>query len=256
MSNLSSDKESLFVRSLPDDFTLVESASEERLLREYGAVFLARGGVVAPDRVVFSNEAEVSDFQSGLDIKRFELGGLSLELQRVAVNALLAAVEHAADEGLSITPRGGDSARRDYTGTVDLWNSRVDPALAHWLSEGKITAEQAERIRSRTPYEQVPLVFELESEGIFFAKDMLKSIIYSVAPPGTSQHLSCLAFDVREFDDERVRSILAEHFWYQTVTSDLPHFTFLGVREVELSDLGLKPVIFSARKFWIPDIDS
>ena len=256
MANVSNDKESLFIRCLPDAFTLGDDPAEDKLLREYGAVFVARGGVVAPERVVFRNEGEVAEFQSGLELMRFELGGFSLELQKVAAIALLAAADQATAGGLSITPRGSDSARRNYQGTVDLWHSRVDPALAHWLSEGKITAEQAERIRSRTPYEQLPLVFELESEGIFFAKDLSKSIIYSVAPPGTSQHLSCLAFDVREFDDDRVRSILAEHFWYQTVTSDLPHFTFLGVREVELSDLGLKPVIFSARKFWIPDIDS
>ena len=45
---------------------------------------------------------------------------------------------------------------------------------------------EAARIRGLTPYEQVPEVFRLESQGIYFAKDLSKSIIYSVAPPGAS----------------------------------------------------------------------
>ncbi|MBC7901293.1 MAG: hypothetical protein H7070_14710, partial [Saprospiraceae bacterium] len=114
--------------------------------------------------------------------------------------------------------------------------------------------EQADAIRELSPYKQVPEVFALEAEGIFFAKDLSKSIIYSVAPPGASQHLSLLAFDIAEFDNPDVRKILAKHFWYQTVTSDLPHFTFLGVAEDELPGSGLKKLISCEREFWVPDI--
>jgi hypothetical protein len=117
-----------------------------------------------------------------------------------------------------------------------------------------MTHDQANRIRSLAPYEQVPEVFALEEEGIYFAKDLSKSIIYSVAPPGASQHLSLLAFDVAEFGDEDVRRILADHYWYQTVVSDLPHFTYLGVPVSELNDLGLKKVEHQSREFWIPDL--
>ena len=60
--------------------------------------------------------------------------------------------------------------------------------------------------------------------------------------------------DVKEFDNARVRSILASHGWFQTVTSDLPHFTYLGVKESELPMLGLKQVQNSGRIFWVPDI--
>ena len=63
-----------------------------------------------------------------------------------------------------------------------------------------------------------------------------------------------LALDVKEFENARVRSTLAKHGWYQTVTSDLPHFTYLGVEESELSRLGLKQVTNSGRVFWVPDI--
>ena len=51
-----------------------------------------------------------------------------------------------------------------------------------------------------------------------------------------------LAFDANEFLDARVRQILADNGWFQTVLSDLPHFTYLGLIEQELPDHGLKPV--------------
>lgn len=248
------NRESLFFGQLPDDFVLGDDAAQRRLLQEYGAVFVARGGVIAPNRVVFEDEHEVAAFQARLEIERADIGEFSLELQRVAMERLLAAVDEAADTGLSITPRGADSARRNYQDTIELWKSRVEPALEHWTHEGRIGASHADAIRELSPYEQVPEVFALEEVGIYFAKNLSKSIIYSVAPPGASQHLSLLAFDVAEFDDGEVRKILAKQFWYQTVVSDLPHFTFLGVDEEELPRLGLKRITSGDRDFWVPDI--
>ncbi|HKP68344.1 MAG TPA: hypothetical protein VJV05_03605 [Pyrinomonadaceae bacterium] len=243
-----------FFDNLPPDLVVGDNAAEQRLLREYGAVFIARGGVVPPNKVVFRDDDEVAEFQSRIGIAGAEIGGFNVELQSVAMADLLRAVDEAASSGLSVTPRGADSARRNYNGTVDLWHSRVEPALVHWLSKGRLTAETADRIRSLPPHAQVPEVFVLEEEGIYFAKDLSKSIIYSVAPPGASQHLSMLAFDVAEFDDPRVRAILARHRWYQTVVSDLPHFTYLGVDQETLAELGLKGVTHLEREFWIPDI--
>ena len=248
------DPYSTFARNLPPDMLVGDDSAQQKLLREYGSVFVARGGVIAPNRVVFQDENEVAEFQSRLHIKGSEIGGHMLELQLVAMDALLAAKTEANGAGCSISPRGSDSARRDYNGTVELWRSRVEPALVHWAGLGRITGEQAAKIRSLSPYEQVAEVFALEEKGIYFAKDLSKSIIYSVAPPGASQHLSLLAFDVKEFDDANVREILADHFWYQTVVSDLPHFTYLGVPVPELSALGLKKVDQNSREFWIPDL--
>lgn len=88
------------------------------------------------------------------------------------------------------------------------------------------------------------------------SKDHSKSILYSVAPPGGSQHLSLLALDVKEHDNATVRAILAQYGWFQTVISDLPHFTYLGVEEQELSSLGLKVVALEGKYFWVPEIDS
>jgi hypothetical protein len=79
-------------------------------------------------------------------------------------------------------------------------------------------------------------------------------VLYSIAAPGTSQHIAMLAFDANEFRDARVREILAANGWFQTVLSDLPHFTFLGLKEEELPARGLKSVEVEGQKFWIPDV--
>jgi hypothetical protein len=63
-----------------------------------------------------------------------------------------------------------------------------------------------------------------------------------------------LAFDVNEFCDSRVREIMAAEGWFQTVLSDLPHFTYLGLNESELPGRGLKPVEVNGQNFWIPDV--
>jgi len=177
-----------------------------------------------------------------------------MELQTAAMTALRAALVDAKASDLSITPRDTDSARRNYHETVSLWASRVNPALKYWVGKGRLSQAKADQIEAMSPYEQLPEVLKLEENGIFFAKDFTKSIIYSVAPPGASQHLSMLAFDVKEHENSRVRDLLAKHKWYQTVVSDLPHFTYLGVNESELHGLGLKNIAEAGRTFWVPDI--
>jgi hypothetical protein len=102
--------------------------------------------------------------------------------------------------------------------------------------------------------DQVREIISLEERGLFFSKDFSKSILASVAPPGASQHISMLALDVNENAKPAVRSILARHGWFQTVLCDLPHFTYLGVTETELTSLGLRKVNFGKRVFWIPDL--
>ena len=245
-------KNSSFAANLPATFVQPSDEVGKRLLKEYGAVFIAKGGVTPPNVVVFKDANEVSAFQSGVEKSSETVGGVTIELQTPAMRALKNVVFEASQSGVSITPRGSDAARRSYEDTVTLWASRVTPGLAHWVSKGRITEADAERIRLLTPYDQVPEIFRLESTGIYFAKDLSKSIIYSVAPPGTSQHLAMLALDVTEHDNPQVREILAGHCWFQTVVSDLPHFTFLGAVESELPNLGLKKTPDGNRVFWVP----
>jgi len=242
-----------FAAHLPDGFAQPKDSVEKTLLREYGAVFVAQG-VTVPTKIVFKDEAEVAAFQSTLRTASETIGGFKTELQTAAMDELRKAMADAKAQGLSITPRGDDSARRSYNETVSLWKSRVDPALKHWVANGKMTQAEADRIAGLSTYEQVEEVLKLEEKGIYFAKDLSKSIIYSVAPPGTSQHLSMLALDVSENNNDDVRAILARHKWFQTVVSDLPHFTYLGVDEKDLPSLGLKKTSSGGRTFWVPDI--
>jgi hypothetical protein len=243
----------LFFENLPKDFVLPNDDVGRKLLEEYGAVFVARGGAIPPSIVIFENERQVTEFQSSVGKSREHIGGFKIELQTAAMRALKKAVIEAEEKDLSITPRGADAARRSYSDTVALWASRVNPALAHWVEKGRLAKKEAERIKSLSPVAQIPEVLRLEEErGIFFSKDFSKTILYSVAPPGTSQHLSMLALDVAEYDNEKVRRILAKHGWFQTVVSDLPHFTYLGAAEDELPRLGLRKTTSGERIFWIP----
>jgi len=63
-----------------------------------------------------------------------------------------------------------------------------------------------------------------------------------------------LAFDASEFQDARVRETFARHGWFQTVLTDLPHFTYLGLEESELPTHGLRRVEEFGQTFWVPDI--
>jgi hypothetical protein len=169
------------------------------------------------------------------------------------MRALMKAREEASRAHVEVLPRGPDAAQRGYAQTLELWRSRVNPGLRHWVDKGLLSAAEAERIRGLPAREQASEILELEKRRLYFSEDLSKSILSSVAPPGASQHLSLLAFDVKEHDDPVVRSILEHHGWFQTVRSDLPHFTYLGVEKQLLPSLGLKMVRNGGRVFWVPD---
>ncbi|PYS83159.1 MAG: hypothetical protein DMF70_07120 [Acidobacteria bacterium] len=226
-----------------------------RVLHDYGAMFVAHEAVVPPPTCVFADEDAVVHFQKAAGRATATIFDALIELQPAAMTALLRARAAARDEGLDITPRdGAEAARRSYADTVRLWNSRFFPALDHWIRAGRLTQPETETLRVLPTNRQVAAVLELERDGIFFSKDFSKSVLYSIAAPGTSQHIAMLAFDANEFLDERVRELFAANGWFQTVLSDLPHFTYLGLPESALPERGLKRVEVSGQTFWIPDV--
>lgn len=226
-----------------------------RVLHDYGAMFVGCREILPPPVCVFTSESAVAEFQRAAGRAAARINDELIELQPAAMTALLRARAAARAEGLDISPRdGAEAARRDYADTVRLWNSRFLPALDHWHELGRLSREQAEALRSLPVAEQVSEVLELEKDNIFFSKDFSKSVLYSIAAPGTSQHIAMLAFDVNEYYDASVRKLLAAHGWFQTVLSDQPHFTFLGLSENDLPSRGLKPVDFHSQRFWIPDV--
>jgi hypothetical protein len=228
----------------------------QRILEEYGAIFLAVKQVLPPPACVFTAEEQVTLFQTAAGFAVETIAESEIELQPEAMKALRKAREAAQKEQLDITPRGGaEAARRNYDDSMRLWDTRFLPALDYWLEQGRLNADQVARMRALPLHDQVAEVLELEKSGIYFSKDLSKSILYSIAAPGTSQHIAMLALDVTEFDNPRVREILANHGWFQTVLSDLPHFTFLGLKEKDLPKHGLKSVVVDGQTFWIPNVN-
>lgn len=226
-----------------------------RILEEYGAIFLAVKKVMPPPVCVFTTEEQVTAFQNAAGFVAETIADSEIELQAEAMEALGKAREEALKEQLDITPRGGaEAARRNYDDSMRLWDTRFLPALNYWLEQGRLNTDQVARLRALPLHDQVAEVLALEKSGIFFSKDLSKSILYSIAAPGTSQHIAMLALDVTEFDNPRVREILARHGWFQTVLSDLPHFTFLGLKEKDLPKNGLKSVVVEGQTFWIPNV--
>jgi len=238
------------------DLCPADDVVARRVLHDYGAMFVGTEDILPPPVCVFTSEEQVTQFQKAAGRASATIGDATIDLQPAAMSALLKARAQVRAEGLELSPRdGAEAARRDYADTVRLWNSRFLPALDHWTKMGRLSNQDADRLQALPVAEQVPEVLELEKQGIFFSKDLSKSVLYSIAAPGTSQHIAMLAFDANEFLDQRVREILAQHGWFQTVLSDLPHFTFLGLPEAELPNRGLRAVEADRQKFWIPDVE-
>src|SRR5580765_1044000 len=126
-----------FLDNLPKDFEQPTDDAGKLLLREYGAVFLARNGAIPPKKVVFKDEADVAAFQASLKVSSETIGAYKVDLQTAAMTALKDAIGEAKTASLTITPRGADSARRGYNQTVSLWASRVNPGFVHWVALGK-----------------------------------------------------------------------------------------------------------------------
>lgn len=224
-----------------------------RVFSDYGAIFVSNNGGKIPRSCILDSEARVQAFQGGMNPDVVTDGGVQVTLQKPAMAAFLAARREAATKGLSITPRGGAAAStRSYARTFDLWGTRFYPGLRYWTGKGRIKSAEAAEARNAPIGTQVAMVLAWEEKGIYFSKDLSKSILYSVAVPGASQHIFMLALDVEQFANRQVREILARHGWFQTVKSDLPHFTFLGEPEADLPELGLTDVTVSGQKFWIP----
>jgi len=226
----------------------------QRLLAEYGALFVARGaGLVLPPSPLFETEASLKEFWQRLPIVRLRVGTTEVELQKPAATALQEALAEARKSGVKISPRGGASAaKRSYREALTFWRQRVENGLRHWVVKGRLTKKRAAEIRALDPPGQARAILEEEKKGLFFGTRLDGTILHSVAPPGGSQHHSLLAFDIEEYGQSRVRRILARHGWFPTVVGDLPHMTYLGLAEADLAKAGLESVRSGGRLYWVP----
>lgn len=240
-------------------FTSISSSVERRLFSEYGAIFTTTA--TPPPGVIFAGASDVEQFQASLKVRRAQIGDYDIELQSQAMEALASAVEEIGQENGRIAARASDSGGRSYQDTVDLWLRNVTRGLEHWESVGRIPASESQAIRNLAPVEQVAVILSLEeTQQLFFGTFFDRSILSSVAAPGTSQHLSLLAFDVADYEDQTVERVLGRNGWYRTVPNDLPHFTYLGHPREELADKGLMMCTrrYGERSysFWVPNIQS
>lgn len=247
-----------FEKNLPKDFVMPTDDVGRLLLREYGAMLVARDGIKPPNKVMFREQAEVLAFQKTLDTETDTIGGFAITLQKPALKALREAIADAKKKGVTIAPRKAGSAERSYQVTETNWKSRVEKGLIEWGKD--IPKSEIDRIRSLAPRDQVADILAFEQKGMFFSQQQKKSIIYSVAVPGASQHISMLALDISAYDKPAAIQIMNDHGWFQTVTTDLPHFTYLGVKKEELPSLGLMevevtdPETKDTRKYWKPNL--
>src|SRR5215831_1888617 len=208
---------------LQDRMPPIQSPLEARLMAEYGAIFVT--SAVPPPKIIFADESDVSSFQASLDTLTHLFGEHEIRLQAQAMAALKSAVAQAAGIRIGISPRSADSGGRSYEDTLALWRRNVGRGLDYWVSRGALSAEQAQAIRNMPTLGQIEAVLDLEeTRQIFFSTYYDKSILQSVAAPGASQHLSLLAFDVAEYSENSVETVMAQNGWYRTVLSDLPHF--------------------------------
>ncbi|MGH9527083.1 MAG: hypothetical protein ACRD2F_10440, partial [Terriglobales bacterium] len=243
----------LFYRQLPAGLRVPASGAGRQILAAYGAMFVARG-VRLPPVVMFPNAAACRAWQSRVPQLRRRIYGHWVDLQVRPMQALLAAEQAARRRGLKIIPRGHGASRRDYAGTVSLWRSRVNPGLRYWVARRRLSPLRAAAIRRMPIGRQVGVILELQTQGMFFSLGESKNILYSVAAPGSSQHIAMLALDVQDTASPELRRILEAHGWFQTVISDTPHFTYLGVPRSQLPSLGLKRVLWGGRPFWVPNL--
>jgi hypothetical protein len=236
----------------------LRSPVERRLFAEYGALFVT--AATPPPTIIFADSAEVEAFQARLPVSRARIGDYEISLQAEAMDALIRAAAEINDQSGQISARAQDSGGRSYEDTLNLWNRNVTRGLEHWQTEGRVSIELGEQIRRLAPMEQVARILEMEErEQLYFGTFFDKSILYSVAAPGASQHLSLLAFDVAEYQETNVERLLGKYGWFRTVPNDLPHFTYLGQGEAYLPELNLvrcqRQYHDRSYTFWVPDLE-
>jgi hypothetical protein len=243
-------------RKIDEVCPIGKSLALRRIFHEYGAIFAAAETVQVPPTCIFKDGEAVTTFQWAVPARSELVGGVAIKLQERAMDSLIKLTTEAELIGIDIVPFDGAIAgSRTYLDTVRIWNSRFQPALDHWVRHGKIDAEAAQKVRSLALSEQLDQVIRWEGEGLWFGTGRAGSIFSSTAPPGSSQHLSMLAFDVAGNPSRRVRELFNKYGWFQTVRGDPQHFTYLGLKAEELPQRGLRPVVQGGVAYWVPNID-
>jgi hypothetical protein len=186
------------------------------LLRKYGAAFVNQEAETKlPEKVIFANEQETKEFQSTLTMIKIN-GAKDCYLQQPAGLALNKA---KALQNIPLkSGYGSGDCTRTFTTNLRFWYKYANDRTLEKVRQGKETA-----------------------------------ILGVVAPPGTSQHLWGLAIDLR-VSSQKQRQALNQNGWFQTVESDIPHWTYLGLTEEQLPLFGFKKKVLRGISYWITPI--
>ncbi len=186
------------------------------LLDKYGAAFVNQAPEIKlPQKVIFANEQETKEFQSTLTMIKVD-GTNDCYLQQSAGLAFNKA------RSLQTIPLksgyGSGDCTRTFTTNLRFWQKYANDRTLEKVRQGKETA-----------------------------------ILGIVAPPGTSQHLWGLAIDLR-VSSQKQRQALNQNGWFQTVESDIPHWTYLGLTEEQLPLFGFKKKVMRGITYWLTPI--
>ncbi|MFN6475952.1 D-alanyl-D-alanine carboxypeptidase family protein [Nostoc sp. DedQUE07] len=186
---------------------------EYTLLRSYGAVFVNPDiGIKLPPKNIFVNEQETQEFQATLTMGHVD-GTNDCYLQKSAADALNKA---RVQQQIPLkSGYGSGDCTRTFNTNLRFWHKYANDRVLAKVQQGKET-----------------------------------KILGLVAPPGTSQHLWGLAIDLRVGSKEQ-RKALNQNGWFQTVENDVPHWTYVGLSEDNLSLYGFKKQAIRGITYWI-----
>ena len=188
---------------------------EYTLLRTYGTVFInQKPGINLPQKVILDNESATQSFQDAISIALVN-DTQECYLQKTAATALNQAKSLAT---IPLKSGYAGDCLRNFATNLRFWNKYANSETLAQVKAGKET-----------------------------------KILGLVAPPGTSQHLWGLAIDL-QVSTSAQRQALNENGWFQTVVSDLPHWTYLGWSEDDLPKFGLQQKIVQGIKYWVTPI--
>jgi D-alanyl-D-alanine dipeptidase len=183
------------------------------LLRAYGAVFANQDPEIKlPPKVFLANEQETKEFQNTLTIGAVT-GTSNCTLQKVAADALNKAKSQTRFSLKS--GYGASDCTRSFATNLKFWRKYANNQTLERVRQGKET-----------------------------------SILGIVAPPGASQHLWGLAVDL-SVSNQVQRKALNQNGWFQTVENDLPHWTYVGLPEENLSKFGFKNKVSRGITYWL-----
>jgi hypothetical protein len=183
------------------------------MLQQYGAPFITQNSAIKlPPKVFFPTAEETRAYQASLVMAKVNSGN-NCFLQKGAADAF-----NIADKQINIPLKsgyGGGDCTRTYETNLRFWRKYANNNTLERVKQGRETA-----------------------------------ILKIVAPPGTSQHLWGLAIDLR-VSTAAQRTALNQNGWFQTVETDVPHWTYLGVPEEKLPDFGFKKKIVRGITYWL-----